>query len=472
MHPLSKPEFSESDDTVMNTAIKQLIGELGPEVILIGTEISEKYHADSSGYATCAPLAVARPASTEQVSAILRICSSAGQKVVVQGGLTGLCAGATPQGQELAISLERLSGIEELDAASMTMTVLAGTPLQAIQDAADAAGFLFPLDLGARGSCNIGGNIATNAGGNEVIRFGMTRNLILGLEVALADGTVITSLNKMLKNNAGYDLKHLFIGTEGTLGVVTRAVLRLFAKPESISTALVALSTFDDVVRFLHFMGRAFSGSLSSFEVMWASYYDYIITRVPTVSSPFAERYPIYVLTEISNKAGQSILEDSLAGELEQGRLLDAVICKSERERQSIWAIRDGVAEAMSMIQDNANFDVSVPINVMADFLAQLETELKTLLPHTEMLVFGHIGDGNLHLVFTVNHKEEKKTVYDVVYRHVGAHNGSISGEHGIGMMKRAYLRQSRSAAELALMKLLKQTLDPNDILNSGRVLG
>ncbi len=456
----------------MNHTIQQLIQKFGPDVILTGADISEKYHADSSGQPTRAPLALARPASTAQVSDILRACTAAGQKVVVQGGLTGLCGGATPQEEELALSLERLSGIEELDPASMTMTVLAGTPLQAIQDAAADAGFQFPLDLGARGSCNIGGNIATNAGGNEVIRFGMTRNLILGLEVVLADGTVITSLNKMLKNNAGYDLKHLFIGTEGTLGIVTRAVLRLFPRPAGFSTALVALESFDDVIRFLHFMGREFSGSLNSFEVMWAGYYDYIVDHVPTVNSPFAERYPIYVLTEIGSNAGQDVLEQALGQELEGERILDAVICKSEREREAIWAIRDGVAEAMAVIRDNANFDVSVPINAMAGFLARLEKEIKALLPNTKLLAFGHIGDSNLHLVFTVERKEDKQTIYDLVYEQVGACNGSVSAEHGIGMMKRAYLQQSRSAQELALMRLLKQTLDPANILNPGRVLG
>ena len=456
----------------MNDTIRQLKEELGLGVILTGTEISEKYHADSSGETAHAPVAVARPASTEQVSDILRICSSSNQKIVVQGGLTGLCGGATPREEEIALSLERLTGIEELDRESMTMTVLAGTPLQAIQDAAEQAGFLFPLDLGARGSCNIGGNIATNAGGNEVIRFGMTRNLVLGLEVVLADGTVISSLNKMLKNNAGYDLKHLFVGTEGTLGIVTRAVLRLFVMPESRSTALVALESFDSVISFLHFMSREFSGSLSSFEVMWDNYYDYIIEHVLTVSSPFDDRYPIYVLTEISDKSGQTGLENALVSELEAGRMLDAVICKSERERQAVWAIRDGVGDAMAVIRDNANFDVSVPINTMAGFLEQLEAEIKTLLPDTLLLVFGHIGDGNLHLVFTVNTKEDKKTVYDVVYKHVGAYNGSISAEHGIGIQKRAYLHLSRSDEEIALMKLLKQAVDPKSILNPGRVLG
>ena len=459
------------DTADMNDTIRQLMGELGPDAVLTGPDISEKYHADGSGETAQAPAAVVRPASTEQVSAVMRICSSANRKIVVQGGLTGLCGGAIPREEEVALSLERLAGIEELDRESMTMTVRAGTPLQTIQDAANDAGFLFPLDLGARGSCNIGGNISTNAGGNEVIRYGMTRNLILGLEVVLADGTVITSLNKMLKNNAGYDLKHLFIGTEGTLGVVTRAVLRLFVRPEHRDTALVALASFEDVIRYLHFLSGEFSGSLSSFEVMWDNYYDYIIEHVPTVSSPFDDSYPIYVLTEISGKSGAANLESALGDELEAGRILDAVICKSERERQAVWAIRDGVGDAMAVIQDNANFDVSVPINGMAQFLARLEAEIKTLLPDTELLVFGHIGDGNLHLVFTVDRKQDKQTVYDVVYRQVGAYNGSISAEHGIGMMKRAYLRQSRSSEEIALMKLLKQTMDPKGILNPGRVL-
>ena len=457
--------------TNMNDTIGQLIEVVGRDAVLTGPDISGKYHADGSGETAHAPAAVVRPASTEQVSAVMRICSSANQKIVVQGGLTGLCGGATPREEEVALSLERLTGIEELDRESMTMTVLAGTPLQTIQDAADNAGFLFPLDLGARGSCNIGGNISTNAGGNEVIRYGMTRNLILGLEAVLADGTVITSLNKMLKNNAGYDLKHLFIGTEGTLGIVTRAVLRLFVRPENRDTALVALASFEDVIRYLHFMSREFSGSLSSFEVMWDNYYDYIIEHVPTVSSPFDDSYPIYVLTEISGKFGSASLESALGDELEAGRILDAVICKSERERQAVWAIRDGVGDAMAVISNNANFDVSVPVNRMADFLAQLEPEIKALMPDTSLLVFGHIGDGNLHLVFTVNRKEDKKTVYDVVYRHVGAYNGSVSAEHGIGMQKRAYLHQSRSNEEIALMKLLKQTMDPKGILNSGRVL-
>ncbi|MGA0806874.1 MAG: FAD-binding oxidoreductase, partial [Pseudohongiellaceae bacterium] len=220
--------------------------------LLTGIDISERYHHDWSCEAPGTPIAVVRPATTAEVSAILQLCHEHEQPVVVQGGMSGLCGGANPRGEEVAISMERLSGVEEIDQAAMTMTVKAGTPLQVIQEAAAAAGFVFPLDLGARGSCNIGGNIATNAGGNQVLRFGMTRNLVLGLEAVLADGTVISSMNKMLKNNAAYDLKHLFIGSEGTLGIVTRAVLRLYPKARSRCSALLALNDFPAVINLLH----------------------------------------------------------------------------------------------------------------------------------------------------------------------------------------------------------------------------
>src|SRR5690606_19826334 len=233
--------------------------ELG-EAILSGEEAGARYGQDWSTAASCMPLAVLRPASTEEVSRIIALCSRHAQPVVVQGGLTGLSGGAVPRPGKIALSLERLSGIEEIDHGSMTMTVKAGTPLEVIQQAAAEAGFVFPLDLGARGTCNIGGNIATNAGGNQVLRFGMTRNLVLGLEAVLADGTVISSMNKMLKNNAGYDLKQLFIGTEGTLGIVTRAVLRLYPRPRSRCTALLAMPGFPAVVQLLQQLQRDLGG--------------------------------------------------------------------------------------------------------------------------------------------------------------------------------------------------------------------
>lgn len=442
--------------------------------VLTGSDISAKYQHDWSAETPGIPVAVVRPGSTQEVAAILKLCSAAGQPVVVQGGLSGLCGGGNPRSNELAISLERLQGIEEIDTASMTMTVKAGTPLQVIQEAADKAGFVFPLDLGARGTCNIGGNISTNAGGNQVLRFGMTRNLVLGLEAVLADGTVMSSLNKMLKNNAAYDLKHLFIGTEGTLGIVTRAVLRLFPKAQSRCSALVAVKDFDAVIKLLQRLSRDCGAGLSAYEVMWQSYYQFITDNCKGIVSPFSERHPLYVLTELEGsdaEKDQALFENTLGAAMDEGIIVDAAIASSQREREGFWKIRDGVGEIGTFIKGAANFDVSVPISSMQPFLAAVERELKTALPECKMLVFGHIADSNLHFLCYTGRKEDVKQIYGVVYRTVGQYHGSVSAEHGIGVQKLPYLHYSRSPEELALMRTLKQALDPKGILNPGRVL-
>jgi FAD/FMN-containing dehydrogenase len=457
----------------MQDLITQLQAVPGNDVLL-GKSISEKYQHDWSADAPGMPRAVLRPASTEALSAILRLCHDAGQPLVVQGGLTGLTGGGIPKSNEIAINLERLNGIEELDADAMTMTVKAGTPLQIIQEAADAAGFIFPLDLGARGSCNIGGNISTNAGGNQVLRFGMTRALVLGLEAVMADGTVLTSMNKMLKNNAGYDLKHLFIGTEGTLGVVSRAVLRLFPKAVSRCTALLALNDFADVTKLLRLLSAKFSGSMSAFEVMWASYFNFITEHVDAVDSPFDAAYPVYVLTELEGsdqEKDSELFMNTLASAMEDGLVVDALIANSEKDREGFWKIRDGVGEIGAFIKDTANFDISVPISSMASFLAQVEKELVAAVPGAKMLVFGHIADSNLHFMCYTGSHDDVKAMYDIVYKVVGDFGGSVSAEHGIGVQKIGYLQHSRTPAEITLMQNLKQALDPKGILNPGRVI-
>ncbi len=458
----------------MTTLLQQLQPLLSAP-LLTGADISERYQHDWSSEAAGVPIAVARPSSTTEVAAIMQVCSRHRQRVVVQGGLSGLCGGGNPRSGELAISLERLSGIEEIDTASMTMTVKAGTPLQVIQEAAANAGFVFPLDLGARGSCNIGGNISTNAGGNQVLRFGMTRNLVLGLEAVLANGTVISSMNKMLKNNAAYDLKHLFIGTEGTLGIVTRAVLRLFPKAQSRCSALLAVSEFPQVIELLHKLTRDFAGGLSAFEVMWHSYYHFITDNVKGIVSPFTERHPLYVLVELEGgdqTRDQQLFEESLGAALEQGIVVDAAVAGSQREREGFWKIRDGVAEIGVFIRDTANFDVSVPISSMQPFLAAIEAELQAKVPAAKMLVFGHIADSNLHFICYTGRREDIKSMYSIVYQQVGKFHGSVSAEHGIGVQKLNYLQYSRSPQELALMRTLKLAMDPQELLNNGRVLG
>ena len=448
---------------------------LGAGAVQRGAAVSARYHVDFTHENACAPLAVLKPASTEEVAAILRTCDRARQPVVVQGGLTGLAGGATPQPGEIAISLERLSGIEELDRASQTMTVRAGTPLQAVQQAAAEAGYLFPLDLGARGSCTIGGNIATNAGGNQVIRFGMMRSLVLGLEAVLPDGTVVSSLNKMLKNNTGYDLKQLFIGSEGTLGVVTRAVLRLFPKMPSKVTALCALRDLDAAVALLHRLQAQLGGSLSAFEAMWASYFHYVLEHMPALASPFGARHPLYALVEVEgadDAADRDGLERALAAALEAGEIVDAAVAQSRRDTQAFWAIRDAIGEVTPTLQPMLGFDISLPIDEMNAFLGRVDTDFARFRHPVTNLVFGHIGDSNLHLAVTTHKRDGLDELCDLVYDAVGAHGGSVSAEHGIGTVKRKYLHHSRNAAELALMKRLKAALDPNGILNPGRVLG
>ncbi len=457
----------------MQEIIEKLRSKLGEKAVLTGDAVSYRYRVDWSGEQPLLPDAVLRPANTDELAHMLRVCHEAGQPIVIQGGLTGLAGGATPRRGEIALSLERMSGVEELDAESMTMTVLAGTPLQTVQEAAHEAGFHFPLDLGARGSCTIGGNIATNAGGNQVIRYGMARSQVLGLEAVLADGTVMTSLNKMLKNNAGYDLKHLFIGTEGTLGIVTRLVLRLQPQLSSRCTALCALNGFSEVIRLLQTANNNMGGSVSSFEVMWADYLHYVVDHVDSLNSPFDERYPLYVLLETEGSNQEQDFEmftDVLAGVMEDGTVADAVIARTQRDTDTFWAIRDGVAEITPLLMPMANFDISLPVSRMESFLDTITADLEKAYPGIRILIFGHIGDGNLHILATTGKAGDRNDIYDRVYRATQDFEGSVSAEHGIGMIKKDYLSCSRTPEEIAVMRTLKQALDPKGILNPGRI--
>jgi FAD/FMN-containing dehydrogenase len=456
------------------TLIQELASLLDADGFIAGDDISARYEVDFGGENACRPAAVLRPNATEELKVVLETCSAAGQPVVVQGGMTGLCGGATPQRDEVAISLERFNGIEEIDRESMTMTVRAGTPLQAVQEAAAEVGLFFPLDLGARGSCTIGGNIATNAGGNQVLRFGMMRNLVLGLEAVLADGTIVSSMNKLIKNNAGYDLKQLFIGSEGTLGIVTRAVLRLYPAMPAKTAALVAVADFSGCVSLLHALQGRLGGGLSAFEAMWASYFDYVVEKVDKLRSPLDDDYPLYVLVQsegADHAADRERMEDTLGDLLESGIVLDAAIAQSERERESFWQIRDGIAEITPMLQPLVAFDVSVAIRDMPAFIVDAQAALETAFPGVTNLVFGHVGDNNLHLTVTTGNHDDLGRISEIVYRATSEAGGSIAAEHGIGVSRRDYLRLSRTNAEIELMRRLKATLDPSGILNPGRVL-
>ncbi|OAP36982.1 FAD-linked oxidase [Sinorhizobium glycinis] len=458
-------------------ALEELRVELGAQAVLTGNDIPLRNRNDWSSKPPAQPLAVLRPSNSEEAARAIATCRAARLPFVPQGGLTGLCGGATPEPGWVAISLERMVGIEEIDPVSATMTVKAGTPLEVVQRAADEAGFLFPLDLGSRGSCAIGGNLSTNAGGNRVIRYGMTRDLVLGLEVVLPDGTVLTNLNKLLKNNAGYDLKHLFIGSEGTLGIITRVVLRLFPKPRSTTAALCALSSYADVAALLAGARSGLGPILSAFEVMWPDYWQVVTERLK-VRSPVASGHGFYVLVEThgSDEATDAARFQSWLEEMmESGILADAAVAQSHAQVKDFWAVRDACAEFGTGLGPHISYDIGLQVGRMDSFASRCKTALEAGIPGCESVYYGHIGDGNLHLVAWVAGlplgEQPKDAMDTIVYGLVREMGGSISAEHGIGTMKKKWLGHARSEAEIALMRVLKGALDPENLLNPGKVI-
>lgn len=454
----------------LQQTLTQLRGALGEAAVLTGEAISPQHHSDWTNNAPARPAALLLPRNTEQVASALRICHAARQSLVPQGGLTGLAAGAEPRAYDIALSLERLEGIEEIDSAAATITVRAGTRLEKIQQAAAEAGFLFPLDLGARGSCHIGGNIATNAGGNSVIRYGMTRDQVLGLEVVLGDGRVLNLMNKMIKNNTGYDLKQCFIGSEGTLGVITRAVLKLAPARSSMATALCALPDYASAVSLLRCLQREL-GIPEAYELMWPDYYQLGVSWLENPHAPLNDNYPLYVLLDTcaTREALESFLDRAMEGE----QVLDAVLASSESQARHLWKIREASGEFPTRMRP-LSFDVSLPIGRIGEFVDDICQRLEAQWPGQRSYYFGHIGDSNLHLTLDCNALPQPApllAVEELVYTAVGDMGGSISAEHGIGLLKRDFLHHSVDPQTLAVMRQLKQSFDPYNLLNPGKVL-
>lgn len=413
------------------------------------------------------------PRSTAEVSEALRWCAARDQSVITQGGLTGCVAGAESTAQDVVVSLEKMNRILEIDTVGGTAVVEAGAVLQTVQEAVAAAGQYFPLDLGARGSCTIGGNVSTNAGGINVLRYGMMRSLVLGLEAVMADGTVISSLNRMLKNNAGYDVKQLFIGTEGTLGIVTRVVLRLFPRPASRQDALVAMRHFDAVSSLLQRLQRRLGGTLSAFEIMWGDYYA-AVTREGGHRAPLEREYPYYVVlqAEGGDPASDAARFDAvLMQALEDGLIVDAVIPKSDTETRAVWDIREDF-EAILEPEPVYLYDVSLPIRDMDRYVNEVKANVRSRWPDGQCYTIGHVADGNLHFFVAPHAEGDLHDASDeCVYAPLETIGGSVSAEHGIGLEKLAWLPHSRTAEEIALMQTLKRSLDPRNILNPGRVI-
>ena len=450
-------------------AIHDVVGDGG---VLTGTDVSSRASGIWRPQGIEAQ-AIVRPRNTEQVSRILAICNAAGQSVVAHGGLTGLVEGAVTAPADVALSLERMNAIEEVNAFERTMTVQSGVVLEAVQDAADEVGLMYPLDIGGRGSCTVGGNIATNAGGNRVIRYGMTRDMVLGVEAVLADGTVVSSMNRMIKNNAGYDVKQLFIGSEGCLGVVTRAVLRLREKPRSQETMLVAATSFDNIVELLKTMDAKLGGTLSAFEVLWNNFYRLVTTPPAAQKPPLSQEYPYYALIEAMGgdpANDHERIEQAFSEAYDAGLIADAVIANNEAQRRELWAIRDDV-EQVNQYDPMFIFDVSLRISKMESYVAEVNRRLEETFGEYVNFTFGHIGDGNIHFGTSAGNGEDATDgVKRAVYEPLEAIGGSVSAEHGVGLDKKKYLKLSRNDAEIALMQTLKKALDPKGILNPGKV--
>jgi FAD/FMN-containing dehydrogenase len=456
---------------------------VGAAQVLTASADIDPYLTDWRGRFHGRALAVVRPQTTAEVAAIVRVCADAGTPIVPQGGNTGQCGGATPDlsGNAIVLSLNRMNRVRAIDADNATLTVEAGVTLAAAQQAAADAGMLFPLSLAAEGSCTIGGNLSTNAGGTAVLRYGNARELVLGIEVVLADGRVWDGLRGLRKDNTGYDLKQLFIGAEGTLGVVTAAVLKLFAAPRARTTALAAVADPAAAVRLLRELKPALGDRLVGFELMSAFSVQVSRKHHPSLPDPLPGS-PWYVLIQADDSAAQSTLgelfEAALAAAIETGVAADATIAQSSAQANDLWALRENIAEAQRREGPNIKHDISLPVSAIPRFLDQAAAALIAAIPGLNFVTFGHLGDGNLHYnlaapaganaeAFMANAPRANRIVHDLVM----AHGGSISAEHGIGQLKRGELVHYKSAIEIDLMRAIKTSLDPAGTMNPGKVL-
>ena len=425
-------------------------------------------------------LIMVAPASTVETAAVVRECSDAGVTIVPQGGNTGMCGGSVPDdsGRQVLLSMHRLNNIRQLDALNFSIDVEAGCVLATVQEAARNGGLIFPLSLGAEGTCQIGGNLATNAGGINVIRYGSARSLVLGLEVVLAGGSVLSSMRSLRKDTAGYDLKQLFVGSEGTLGIITAASLRLFPDPGEMTTALIALKESGDAVRLLGAMRASMADSIEAFELVSGPVFALVERHIPGARLPFEEQHPWYLLAQAATCGKQGAMEAVLTSDACEELIVDAVIAKNSTEANQLWHLRHSIAEAERRHGKALKHDISVPISRMPEFLARGDALLKASRPDASLLAFGHVGDGNLHynveLPGTLTAREwadAGESISVAIYDLVAELGGSFSAEHGVGASKKQLLERYRGGVELELMRRLKRTLDPKNILNPGKVI-
>jgi len=468
----------------VQSAIERIRRALGPAACLEGAADIEPYLVDFRAlYRGATPLVVC-PGSSNDVAVVLAICNELGVGVVPHGGNTSYCGGATPSkaGDEIVLALKRMNRVREVDADNFSITVEAGCLLAEVQAAALAADRFFPLSLGSEGSCQIGGNLSTNAGGLNALRYGVTRELVLGLEVVLADGRMIDGLTSLRKDNTGYDLRDLFIGAEGTLGVITAASLKLFPQPRTVETAYLAVAQVAAAVDLLARLRAATGDCVTSFEYLPRIAVEFAVRHIAGVADPLHRPYEHYVLCEVSTArhdlALRGLLESALEQAMGDGLVLDAVIAESIAQREALWKLRESVPESQRREGASIKHDVSVPVADIPEFLAQAAAAVQAIVPAGRLVAYGHVGDGNLHFNISQPIGEDPQAflahthaLEAAVYNLVQQFRGSISAEHGIGQLKRAELGKHKGHVELDVMRAIKRSLDPKGIMNPGKVL-
>lgn len=456
---------------------------LGPKGWIEDPNIIEPYLIEERGLYEGKSELLLKPSNTYEVSNILKLCNEHNIKIVPQGGRTGLCGGTIPSdnGLEVMLSLERMNKIDEFNEENFTITVEAGCVLGNIQDKVEEKNLLFPLSLASEGSCTIGGNLSTNAGGINVLRYGMARDLVLGIEVVLADGQIWNNLTGLRKDNRGYDLKQLFIGSEGTLGIITKAVLKLFPFPSNIETALFAVPNTQAAVELLGLARSVSTDLLNAYELVSRLGMEMVLKNIPNTKDPIKDKYKWYVLLEFSSSSKNSMraqMETLFEIALNKNIVCDGVIAESSQQRKELWVLRDGLNEAQKPEGGSIKHDVSIPINNVSKFIDNATIQIEKFIPDSRVVAFGHIGDGNIHFNISQPIKSKKEeflkkweSVNKIVFDIVHDLNGSFSAEHGIGKLKREELKFYNPKIEVSLMRSIKDTFDPKNILNPGKVL-
>jgi len=465
----------------MNALIDTLRRLVGADFCLTEPFDIAPHATDWRGRYSGQPLCVVKPARTDEVAAVVKACAAANVAIVPQGGNTGLCGGATPTGGEVIVSLARLNRIRAIDTDNNTLVAEAGCTLAAVQAAAEDAGRLFPLSLAAEGTATLGGNLATNAGGVQVLRYGNARELCLGLEVVLPDGRVWNGLSGLRKDNTGYDLKHLFIGAEGTLGLITAAVLKLFSRPRAVATAWASVPTPAAAVALLTRLRQKIGGRVTAFELVGRPALDLVLKHIPDSRDPLPDASPWHVLIELSDTMESDLdeaLADVLAAAVAVGEARDAAIAANEAQARALWALRENISEAQKIEGISIKHDIALPVSRVAEFIERCDAALAAAFPGLRIVCFGHLGDGNLHYnqskpsaqdnaAFIAQTEAVNRVVHDLVH----ALGGTISAEHGIGQLKRDELPRYKSDVEMDLMRAVKRAIDPRALMNPGKVL-